>query len=131
VALFPKFIAYVPNVPRSGFNPVLGATGWNILGQIKAKGKSNTTQSRKFSELLGEAIKRYQSGLIDSATVIQELAQKIKEEEERGEKMGMGEDELAFYDALAANNGAQVIMGDEVLKAIARELVDSVRRIHL
>jgi type I restriction enzyme R subunit len=99
--------------------------------EIKIRSQSNTTQGRKFSQMLGDAIKRYQSGLIDSATVIQELielAQKIRDEEARGAKLGLRDDELAFYDALAANNGAQVLMGDEVLKAIARELVDSVRR---
>jgi type I restriction enzyme R subunit len=102
-----------------------------LRDEIKSRGKSNTTQSRKFSVMLAEAVKRYQSGLIDSATVIRELielAQKLREDEQRGVRLGLRTDELAFYDALAENDAAQKLMGDETLSAIARELVDSVRR---
>jgi type I restriction enzyme R subunit len=77
--------------------------------EIKSRSNTNTTQGRKFSELLTRAVKRYQSGLIDSATIIQELlelARKIRDEEEHGVKLGLRVDELAFCDALAVNDGA-------------------------
>ena len=56
-----------------------------------------------------------------------ELAKEMREANARGEKLGLSEEELAFYDALGTNDSAVKIMGDEVLSAIARELVETVR----
>jgi type I restriction enzyme R subunit len=81
--------------------------------------------------MLAEAVKRYQSGLIDSAKIIEELiqlAKDIREADQRGEKMNLKVDELAFYDALADNPTAEAVLGDVTLKQIAHELVDSVRK---
>lgn len=99
--------------------------------EIKIRSNTNLVQSRKFSEMLAEAVKRYQSGLIEAAQVIDELiklAQDIKAADHRGERLNLRTDELAFYDALADNPKAEAILGDDILKAIAHELVDSVRR---
>ena len=57
-----------------------------------------------------------------------QLAKQLKHEHERGAELGLREDELAFYDAICQNDSAVLEMGDELLKKIARELVDSVRR---
>jgi type I restriction enzyme R subunit len=99
--------------------------------EIKSRSKTNLVQSRKFSEMLAEAVKRYQNGLIDSARIIEELiklAQDIREADQRGERMNLAVDELAFYDALADNPTAESVLGDQTLKLIAHELVESVRR---
>jgi len=99
--------------------------------EIRNKAKTNLVQGKKFSELLSEAVKRYQNGLIDSAKIIEQLiqlAKDIREADKRGEKMNLRVDELAFYDALADNPTAENILGDQVLKKIANELVESVRK---
>ena len=99
--------------------------------EIKSRAATNLVQSKKFSELLAAAVRRYQNGLIDSARIIEELikmAQAIREADKRGEQMKLRQDELAFYDALADNPTAEAVLGDETLKTIAHELVDSVRR---
>ena len=99
--------------------------------EIKKRAQTNLVQSKKFSALLVEAVKRYQSGLIEAAQVIDELiklAKEIREADKRGEKLNLQQDELAFYDALADNPNAETILGDNILKAIAHELVDSVRK---
>ena len=99
--------------------------------EIKSRAATNLVQSKKFSELLADAVRRYQNGLIDSARIIEELikmAQAIREADKRGEQMNLRQDELAFYDALADNPTAEAVLGDETLKTIAHELVDSVRR---
>ena len=99
--------------------------------EIKSRAATNLVQSKKFSELLAAAVRRYQNGLIDSARIIEELikmAQAIREADKRGEQMNLRQDELAFYDALADNPTAEAVLGDETLKTIAHELVDSVRR---
>ncbi len=98
--------------------------------EIKTRSKMNLVQGKKFSEMLAEAVKRYQSGLIDSAKIIEELIQMAKDiraADQRGEKMNMRADELAFFDALADNPTAEAVLGDQTLKLIAHELVESVR----
>jgi type I restriction enzyme, R subunit len=90
----------------------------------------NLVQGKKFSEMLASAVKRYQSGLIDSAKIIEELIQLAKDMRaaaQRGEKMNMRPDELAFFDALADNPTAEAVLGDRTLKLIADELVENVR----
>jgi len=124
-----SFLAEIRNMPLK--NLALELLKRLLNDQIKTAAKSNVTQSRKFSELLEQSIRRYQSGLLDSAQVIEELmelARKLREEAARGEMLGLRVDEVAFYDALAANDAAQKLVDDETLKTIARELVDSVRR---
>ncbi|MCL6527917.1 MAG: DUF3387 domain-containing protein [Thermaceae bacterium] len=73
----------------------------------------------------------YQNRAIETAQVIEELialARELRESRNRGEKLGLGEDELAFYDALETNDSAVKVMGDEALRTIARELAETVRR---
>lgn len=98
--------------------------------EIKTRSQFNLVQGRKFSDMLAEAVKRYQNGLITSAQIIEELiqlAKDIREADKRGEQMNLRVDELAFYDALADNPTAETILGDVTLKQIAHELVESVR----
>ncbi|MBC8333268.1 MAG: type I restriction endonuclease subunit R [Anaerolineae bacterium] len=99
--------------------------------EIKTRAQTNLVQGRKFSEMLAEAVRRYQSGLIDSARLLEELiqlAQDIRAADKRGEQLNLRPDELAFYDALADNPNAQAVMGDEILREIALELLEKVRK---
>jgi type I restriction enzyme, R subunit len=99
--------------------------------EIRLRSRRNIVQSRTLMEMLEGAIKRYQNKVITAAEVIQELiylAREIKEADRRGEKLNLTEDELAFYDALEVNDSAVKVLGDEVLRAIARELVEKVRQ---
>jgi type I restriction enzyme R subunit len=98
--------------------------------EIKIRSKHNLIQSRSLMEMLENSIKRYQNNLITSAEIIQEfinLAKEIKESDKRGEKLGLSKDELAFYDAVAANESAKQLLGDEILIKLARELVIKVK----
>lgn len=124
-----KFLADVKSLPQK--NLALELLKRLLEDEVKNRASSNISQSKKFSVMLEQAVKRYQSGLIEAAQVIDELikmAQDIREAANRGEKMNLREDELAFYDALAENPTAETILGDATLKAIAHELVESVRR---
>ena len=85
---------------------------------------------RDLAEMLEQTLRRYQNRAIEAAQVIEELIQLAKDMREanaRGEQLGLSEDELAFYDALETNDSAVKVLGDETLRAIARELVDTVR----
>jgi type I restriction enzyme R subunit len=102
-----------------------------LKGEIKARTKVNLVQSKKFSEMLDSAVKNYQNNLITSAQVIDEmirLAKEIKEADRRGEDLGLDFREYAFYSALEVNDSSVAVLGDEILRHIARELVDTVRR---
>ncbi|MBX2963723.1 MAG: type I restriction endonuclease subunit R [Cyclobacteriaceae bacterium] len=124
-----EFLEQIKNLPRK--NLALELLKRLLNEEIKIRSNTNLVQSRKFSEMLAEAVKRYQSGLIEAAQLIEELiklAQDIRAADKRGEKLNLRVDELAFYDALADNPKAETILGDDILKAIAHELVDSVRR---
>ncbi|MCX6378660.1 MAG: DUF3387 domain-containing protein, partial [Armatimonadetes bacterium] len=101
-----------------------------LEGEIKTRAQSNVVQSKQFSELLAEAIRRYQNRSIETAQVLQELielAREMRVAKNRGEELGLTEEELAFYDALEVNDSAVKILGDDILRAIARDLVRAVR----
>jgi type I restriction enzyme R subunit len=98
--------------------------------ELRGRGKKNAVQTKKFSEMLHAAIKRYQNNLLTAAQIIDELiklAQEVKESDKRGDIMGLTQDEMAFYDALAQNESAEQILGDDKLKELARILVSKVR----
>ena len=87
-------------------------------------------QARSFAEMLEQTIRRYQNRAIEAAQVIEELIQLAKDMRQanaRGEVLGLSEDELAFYDALETNDSAVQVLGDATLRAIAQELVRTVR----
>jgi type I restriction enzyme R subunit len=80
--------------------------------------------------MLENAIKCYQARAIEAAQVIEELielAKEMREADRRGEQLGLSEDEIAFYDALGANDSAVQVLGDDTLRAIAQELLKAVR----
>jgi type I restriction enzyme R subunit len=81
--------------------------------------------------MLERIIRAYQNRAVETAQVIEELIELAKEMWEaqgRGEKLGLTEEEVAFYDALETNDSAVKVLGDETLRTIARELVAAVRR---
>ena len=101
-----------------------------IEDAIQAQRRTNLVQSSSFAEKLGAAVERYNKQAVSALTVIEELIRLAKEMQEagkRGESLGLTQEELAFYDALAANESAVQVMGDEKLSLIARELVAAVR----
>lgn len=101
-----------------------------LKGNIKTFSRRNLVQSKKFSELLAASIRKYQNRAIETTQVIMELielARQISEAEKRGESTGLTPDELAFYDALAENESAREVMGDEILVQIAKDLTASIK----
>ena len=102
-----------------------------LKGEIKIRSRRNVVQARKFSELIEASLRRYQNRAIETAQVIEELiglAKNLNEALRRGEKLGLTEDELAFYDALEVNDSAVQVLGDACLRTIAKELVENVRK---
>lgn len=101
-----------------------------LQGKVKSISRLNYVQSRKFSEMLDEAVRKYNNRTIETTQVIEELIQMAKEMNEavkRGENLGLIREEVAFYDALASNESARELMGDVVLKQIAHELTQAIK----
>jgi len=101
-----------------------------LTDEIKTRARRNVVQSRKFSEMLKKALLAYQNRAITTQQVLDELialAKDVREATKRGEDLGLNNNELAFYDALAQNASAVQVMGIDQLKVIACELVQQVR----
>ena len=101
-----------------------------LKGELSTRRRKNVVQARSFAEMLEQTIRRYQNRAIEAAQVIEELialAKEMREASARGESLRLTEDELAFYDALETNHSAVKVLGDETLRAIAQELVKTVR----
>ena len=123
-----EFLAEVQGMPQR--NLAVELLQKLLKGELSARRRSNVVQARSFADMLEHTLRRYQNRAIEAAQVIEELIQLAKEMREanaRGEKLGLLEDELAFYDALETNDSAVQVLGDETLCTIARELVETVR----
>ena len=123
-----EFLAEVRGMPHR--NLAVELLQKLLKGEVSARQRKNIVQARSFSEMLEQTLRRYQNRAIEAAQVIEELielAKDMRQANARGEELGLSEDELAFYDALETNDSAVQVLGDETLRTIARELVDTVR----
>jgi len=123
-----EFLGEVKSLPQK--NLAVEILQKLLNDEIRARSRKNLVQSRRFSEMLENTIRRYQNRAIQTAIVIEELldlAKEMREAYKRGEEKGLSEAELAFYDALEVNDSAVKILGDETLRKIAQELVKTVK----
>jgi type I restriction enzyme R subunit len=101
-----------------------------LRDELRKRSKTNLVKSRLLLEMLEAAINRYQNNLLSTAEIIQELiniANDVKAADKEGELLGLSVAEVAFYNALEVNDSAVKVLGDEVLKVIAREIAEKVR----
>ena len=123
-----EFLAEVLQMERK--NLALEALRKLINDGIRSRSKANVVQTKAFSERLEDAVARYHANAITTAEVLQELihlAKDIRAARQRGEESGLSDEEIAFYDALAENENAVEMMGDDKLRLIAHELLMSLR----
>lgn len=123
-----EFLAEVQQMEKK--NLALEALKRLLNDEIRSRSHSNVTETRRFSERLEQAIARYHTNAISTVEVIQaliNLAKEIREARARGDAEGLSADELAFYDALADNESAVQVMGNDQLKVIAHELLKSLQ----
>ena len=123
-----EFLAEVQGMPHR--NLAVELLQKLLKGEVSTRRRKNVVQARSFADMLERTLRRYQNRAIEAAQVIEELidlAREMREANARGERLGLSDDELAFYDALETNDSAVQVLGDETLRTIARELVDTVR----
>jgi type I restriction enzyme R subunit len=124
-----EFLAEVRGMPQR--NLAVELLQKLLKGEIKTRLRRNVVLAKSFADLLEQAVRRYQSRAIETAQVIEELiglAKQMRDANQRGESLGLTEDELAFYDALETNDSAVKVLGEPTLKEIARELVATVKK---
>jgi len=124
-----EFLAEVRGMPHK--NLAVELLRKLLSGEIKIRLRKNVVQAKSFAEMLEQAVRKYQNRAIEAAQVIEEmigLAKDMRRAHERGERLGLTEDEMAFYDALETNDSAVKVLGDETLRTIAREVADAVRK---
>ena len=123
-----EFLAEVRGMPQR--NLAVELLQKLLKGEVATRRRKNVVQARSFAQMLEQTLHCYQNRAVEAAQVIEELiqlARELREATARGEKLGLSEDELAFYDALETNDSAVQVLGDETLRTIAQELVETVR----
>jgi type I restriction enzyme R subunit len=124
-----EFLAEVREMPHR--NLAIELLQKLLKGELRTRRRKNLVQARSFAEMLEQTIRRYQNRAIEAVQVIEELialARAMREADRRGEQLGLSEEELAFYDALETNDSAVKVLGEPTLRAIAQELVRTVRK---
>lgn len=92
-----------------------------IAEQVSVYRRTNVVKSEKFSEIIQNAMNRYLRGMLTNEEVIQELlklARDIADAHAEGEKLGLNEEELAFYDALTKPQAIKDFYAHEELIAL-------------
>jgi len=123
-----EFLAEVKGMPHR--NLAIELLKKLLEDDIRSRRRKNVVEARSFAEMLEQTIRRYQNRALETAEIIEELiriAKEFRQSSSRGEDLGLTDDELAFYDALGTNDSAVKVLGDDTLRAIARELTDSIR----
>ena len=122
-----EFLAEMRKLPQR--NLAVEALQRLLRGELRSRQRKNKVQARSFAAMLEQTLIRYRNRTIEATQVIEELialAHQMRAANARGEQLGLSDDELAFYDALATNDSAVQVLGDEQLRVIARELVETV-----
>jgi len=123
-----SFLAEVRGMPQR--NLALEMLKKLLNDEITASKRTSVVQSKRFSDKLEESIKRYHNRAIETAQIIDaliDLAREMRDASSRGERLGLSDDEVAFYDALGANASAVEVLADDQLKVIAQEVAVTVR----
>jgi len=123
-----QFLAEVSKIPQK--NLAVELLQRLLRDEVQTRFKTNVVKQKRFSEMLQASLNKYANRSIEAAQVIEELiamAKQFRDEAEKVEAMGLSIAEVAFYDALANNQSAHDLMGDEVLMKMARELATKLR----
>jgi len=99
--------------------------------RIRKYERTNIVQSKKFSDMLNEALSNYLKGMLTNEEVIEELlkmAAEIKKTEDEGNDLGLSQEEKAFYDALSSPEGVRQAYTDEQFVALTKELTEQLRK---
>lgn len=101
-----------------------------IRERVRAYQCTSVVKARKFSELLQGTLNAYLNGMLSNAEVIEELVKMAKEmmaDRDEATKLGLSDEEMAFYDAITKPQAVKDFYNNDQLVAISRELTDAMR----
>lgn len=125
----PKFLEEIANMKEK--NLAVELLKKLIADQVNVYRRTNVVKSEKFSEIIQSTMKRYLNGMLTNEEVIEELlrlAKDIAAANAEGDKLGLTEEELAFYDALTKPQAIKDFYQNDELVAITKELTDALRK---
>lgn len=102
-----------------------------LRDEIKARMKTDVVSEKKYSDRIMESLRKYHNRAIETAQVIEELIALAKDMEEtlnESEKLGLNEDEIAFYRALIQNESAVRELGESNLRELAKYITEQLRK---
>lgn len=100
-----------------------------VRDEITRRQRKNLAKAKSFRELLENTLKSYHNRLIDAAEVIKwliRIREELQNDDRRAEALGLEEDELAFYDAVAENLAG--IYDEKLLSGLIHDVVQAVKR---
>jgi len=100
-----------------------------MYDEIQRRQPKNLAQAKSFRELLGKTLQRYHNRLIDAAAVIAEMLrmkQEMDASDERARGLGLEDEELAFYDAVAQN--AERVYDEPFLRDLVHDVVQTIKK---
>ena len=102
-----------------------------VKERVRAYQRTSVVKARKFSELLQSTLNAYLNGVLSNAEVIEELVKMAKDmmaDRDEAAKLGLTEEEMAFYDAITKPQAVKDFYDNDQLVAISRELTEAMRK---
>ncbi|NOX08781.1 MAG: type I restriction endonuclease subunit R [Gammaproteobacteria bacterium] len=124
-----EFLEDVKNMPQR--NLAMELLEKLLRDEIKARLKTDVVSEKKYSDRILETLRKYHNRAIETAQVIEELINLAKEMEEdlvEADKLGLNNDEIAFYRALIQNESAVRELGDNNLRELAKYVTEQLRK---
>lgn len=130
ISLFDEsFLAEVATMKEK--NVAVEALKRLVKERVKAYQRTSVVKAKKFSELLQGTLNSYLNGMLSNAEVIEELVKMAKDmmaDRDEAAKLGLTDEEMAFYDAITKPQAVKDFYDNDQLVAICRELTDAMRR---
>ncbi|OIP95146.1 MAG: DEAD/DEAH box helicase [Piscirickettsiaceae bacterium CG_4_10_14_3_um_filter_44_349] len=124
-----EFLEDVKNMPQK--NLAMELLEKLLRDEVKARMKTDVVSEKKYSDRITETLRKYHNRAIETAQVIEELISLAKEMEAdlaQAEKLGLNQDEVAFYRALIQNESAVRELGDNNLRELAKFITEQLRK---
>ena len=99
--------------------------------KINSFKRTSIVQAKQFSEMMQDTVNGYKNGLLTSAQVIErmiELVHEIVSQSEQAKKLGLTDEEMAFYTALTQPQAVKDVYSNDELCALTKELTDALRK---
>ena len=102
-----------------------------IKERVRVYQRTSVVKAQKFSDMLQGTLNSYLNGMLTNAEVIEELVKMAKDmmrDRTDAEKLGLNDEEMAFYDAITKPEAVKDFYDNDQLVSITRELTETLQR---